>query len=183
MKSKAERDQTFEAIKTNLFTAGASVVKAAKSHEEMFNTALGAIADAMELNLDDQPQLKQVLDGSEANLLYEGLLLQRQEAETKGDFAAYMTAEEKLQQLEEFEALRLERQARMLEAKVRIQTAQRLLRTPPLESRESPTSTGWTAEKLKAQYKTLKAVEETFKVAAKSWKAAAEQVNQQNPVG
>lgn len=70
------------------------------------------------------PSLKQVVDGSQANLLYEALLLQRQEAETKGDFEAYVSTEEKLQQLEEFEVQRLERQARMLEAQVRIQSAQ-----------------------------------------------------------
>ncbi|WP_416669531.1 hypothetical protein [Egbenema bharatensis] len=81
----------------------------------------------MELNLEGVPALNQVVDGSEANLLYEVLVLQRQEAETKGDFEAYVSAEEKLQRLEEFEAQRLDRQARMLESQVRIQSAQKQL--------------------------------------------------------
>ncbi|MFM7427898.1 MAG: hypothetical protein ACKO7W_23350 [Elainella sp.] len=184
MRSRAERNQSFEAIKANLLTAGVSVVKAAKTHEEMFNTSLETIAEAMELNLDDRPQLNQVLDGSEVNLIYEGLLLQRQEAETKGDFDAYIKAEEKQQQLEEFEAIRLERQARILEAKVRIQTAQRQLASSASaiepEQHSQPPSSGWTADSLKAKYKTLKAVQDAFGIVAKSWKAAVDQINRQN---
>lgn len=93
----------------------------------------------MELNFEGIPELKQVVDGSEANLLYEALLSQRQEAETKGDFDAYACAEEKLQQLEEFEAQRLDRQARMLEAQVRIQSAQRQLIQEKPENMKPPT--------------------------------------------
>jgi hypothetical protein len=69
-----------------------------------------------------------VLDGSHANLVYESLLSQRLDAETSGDFEAYVAIEEKLQQLEEYEVQRLEREARKLEAEVRIAQAQQHLR-------------------------------------------------------
>ena len=179
MRSRAERNQDFEAIKSNLFEAGVSVVKAAKAHEEMFNTSLEAIADAMELDLGETPRLNQVVDGSEANLIYEALLLQRQEAETKGDFDAYVSAEEKLQQLEEFEAQRLERQARILEAQVRIQAAQRLLVPGETQPEKTATHQQWTEDALKARYKTLKKVRDELGIAAKSWKDAVEEANQQ----
>ena len=180
MKSRAERNQDFESIKSNLFEAGVSTVKAAKASEEMFNTSLGAIADAMELDLGDAPRLNQVVDESEADLIYETLLLQRQEAETEGDFDAYVNAEEKLQQLEEFEAVRLERQARRLEAQVRIQVAQRLLQSEAqVVQPEQPAVPRWTGSSLKAKYKTLKAMREALRVEAKSWKDAVEQANQQ----
>jgi TolA-binding protein len=68
-----------------------------------------------------------VLDGSQVNLVYESLLSQQQDAETSGDFEAYVAIAEKLQQLEEYEVQRLEQQARKLEAQVRIATAQRQL--------------------------------------------------------
>ena len=179
MRSRTERNQDFEAIKANLFEAGVSVVKAAKSHEDMFNTSLEAIADAIELNHEDAPRLNQVVDGSEANLIYEALLLQRQEAETKGDFDAYVSVEERLQKLEEFEAVRLERQARILEAQVRIQAAQRMLKDKlPVDQTESLV-TSWTEDSLKVQFKTLKAVRDALGITAKSWKAAADQANQQ----
>lgn len=178
MRSRAERNRDFEAVKSNLFEAGVSVVKAAKAHEEMFNTSLEAIADAMELDIGETPLLEQVVDGSEANLIYEALLLQRQEAETKGDFDAYVSAEEKLQQLEEFEARRLERQARMLEAQVRIQAAQKqLAQGEPQEKLE--TRQRWTEGTLKAQYQTLKKVRDELGVAARSWKDAVAEANQQ----
>lgn len=180
MRSRIERNQDFEAIKANLFEAGVSVVKAAKSHEDMFNTSLEAIADAIELNHEEAPRLNQAVDGSEANLIYETLLLQRQEAETKGDFDDYVSAEERLQKLEEFEAVRLERQARILEAQVRIQAAQRMLQDELTGTPPEPTGTqSWTEDSLKAQFKTLKAVRDALGIAAKSWKAAAEQANQQ----
>ena len=119
------------------------------------------------------------MDGSEANLIYEALLLQRQEAETKGDFDAYVSVEERLQKLEEFEAVRLERQARILEAQVRIQAAQRMLKDKlPVDQTESLV-TSWTEDSLKVQFKTLKAVRDALGITAKSWKAAADQANQQ----
>lgn len=172
MRSRAERNQDFEAVKSNLFAAGLSAVQAAKTHEDMFNTSLEAIANAMELDIEGTPRLNQVIDGSQANLIYEALLLQRQEAETKGDFDAYVSAEAKLQQLEEFEAERLERQARMLEAQVRIQAAQRQLEGEPEPDR-------WTESTLKAKFKTLKNLQDQLGVAAKSWKDAVQQANQQ----
>lgn len=80
------------------------------------------------INLDETgAALSGFIDGSQANLLHESLLLQRQEAEASADFEAYVSVETKLQQLEEFEIQRLERQARRIEAQVRIQTAQRQL--------------------------------------------------------
>jgi ribosomal protein L7/L12 len=178
MRSRAERNRDFEAVKSNLFEAGVSVVKAAKAHEEMFNTSLEAIADAMELDIGETPLLGQVVDGSEANLIYEALLLERQAAETKGDFDAYVSAEEKLQQLEEFEARRLERQARMLEAQVRIQAAQKLLDREEPPQKPEPRQI-WTESTLKAKYNTLKKVRDALGVAAKSWKDAVEEANQQ----
>lgn len=178
MRSRVERNQGFESIKSNLFEAGVSTVKAAKASEEMFNTSLGAIADAIGLDVQDTPRLNQTMDESEADLIYEALLLQRQDAETKGNFEGYVGAEEKLQQLEEFEVVRLERQARMLEAQVRIQVAQRLLQSAPqVAEQEQPATSSWTESSLKAKFKTLKAVRETLGVAAKSWKEAAEQMN------
>jgi hypothetical protein len=176
MRSRAERNQEFEAIKGNLFEAGVSVVKAAKAHQEMFNTSLEAIADAMEINLESTPQLNQVIDGSQANLIYESLLLQRQEAETTGDFDAYVSAEEKLQQLEEFEAKRLERQARMLKAKLRIQVVQTKLNSPTIQETES--SQRWTESTLKSKFKSLKQLEEQLGISAKTWKDAVKQANQ-----
>lgn len=83
----------------------------------------------MEINHEVSP-LSGVVDGSQVNLIYEGLLLQRQDAETDGDFEKYVRIEEKLQQLEEFEAQRLERQARILETQIRIRTAQQQLEAP-----------------------------------------------------
>jgi hypothetical protein len=178
MRSRAERNQDFEAIKSNLFDAGMSVVKAAKAHEEMFNTSLEAIADAMELNIGETPHLNQVIDGSQVNLIYEALSLQRQEAETKGDFDTYVSAEEKLQKLEEFEAERLERQARMLEAQVRIQTAQKQLAQEEPDS-QTTICQPWTESTLKERYQTLKNVRDELGIAAKSWKDAVKAANQQ----
>jgi hypothetical protein len=178
MRSRAERNQDFEAIKTNLFEAGVAVVKAAKAHEDMFHTSLEAIATAMELNLDDSPQLSGVVDGTHANLIYEVLRSQRQEAEVSGDYDLYVAIEEKLQRLEEFEAQRLDRQARSLEAQVRIQTARhQLARSQTVEAPASALSR-WTEASLKSTFKTLKAVRAALGIAARSWKEAVEQANQ-----
>jgi hypothetical protein len=142
----------------------------------MFNTSLKAIADAMEINLESTPQLNQVVDGSQANLIYEALLLQRQEAETTGNFDAYVDAEEKLQQLEEFEAKRIERQARRLEAQLRIQVAQAKLNSP--ETEEPASSQRWTESTLKSKFKTLNKLKAEMGISVKSWKEAVKQANQ-----
>jgi len=48
MKSRAEWNQRFEKVKESLYEAGVSTVKAAKAQEEMYKTALGALAEAYE---------------------------------------------------------------------------------------------------------------------------------------
>lgn len=172
MKRRAERQQDFEAIKSNLFAAGVSTVKAAKAQEEMFTTTLEALAEAYEgLGVN---QLGSGTDDSQASLsnLVENLLAQRQAALVDQDYSAYIEAEEKLQRLDELAVQRLERQVRLL-------VAQQQLVEFSAQKKDEVHSQTWTESTLKKKYKTLDEVRQTFSIGARTWKDAVKQVNEQ----
>jgi hypothetical protein len=182
MRSKAEREQDFEAIKSNLFEAGVSVLKAAQTHQEMFNTALESLADAIEMNAEELPQLTGAVDHPQSSSLWENLRLQRQASIAQSDFDELVRVEEKLQKLEEFDVQRLERQARLLEARLRIQAAQQQLKGQPTECQDQKKQdevsyNPWTENSLKKRFKNLAEVQKALGIPAKTWKAAVAEAN------
>lgn len=188
MRTKAERDQDFDAIKTNLFEAGVAALQAAQAGEQLFDTSLKAIAEAMNVTEDaagnaSRTAPKPVL--TEVNLIYEILLAERQDAEAAGNFEAYVAAARKLQTLEELAIEQLERKARKLEIHLRIANAQHQLSLISNATTTSPTSDSspstrkpWTESELKKEFKTLERARTAFGITATSWKQVVEKANQ-----
>ena len=173
MRRRSERQQDFDDLKQTLYDAGVSTVKAAKAQEEMFTTALEALADAYEANpipllnetTDQSPDLQPILDA---------LWAERQQALTQGDYDAYVAAETKLQHLDELRVARLERQVREITAQ---QQFERLTQAASAET-VAHGDNRWTEASLKAQYATLGAVRTAFSIKARSWKEAVQILNQ-----
>lgn len=170
MRKRSERQQDFEAIKQNLFTAGVATVKAAQAQENMYMTTLEALSEAYEgtgVNLLEAGE--QAPEADLATLL-DMLLAQRQTALANQDYDAYVETEEKLQRLDELAVARLERQVRLLEAQ------QKLVK---FASNSQPTSdqTVWTETALKKEYKTLTNLRNALGIKVRSWKEAVEQMN------
>lgn len=206
MKSRAERNKELEAIKGNVFEAGVSVLKAAKASEDLFDSSIKALAEAMDIDTADTTNEKQLPS------IHEVLIAQRQAAELTSDVDAYIAAVEKLEFLADVEVQQLERTARKLEAEVRIKTAKQQLEqfdrvtstsatdrvearnveavsqfsiTAPEQVVHSPSANTqldnqWTEAKLRAKFKTLRNVAKTLGQEAKSWKEAVKLANQLN---
>lgn len=177
MRRRADRNRDFENIKSNLFNAGVSVLKAAQAHEEMFLNSLEALTEAVEMQalpaaeFDYSPENADVIQP-----LLDKLLAERQAALTDQDVETYLEISEKIKQLKAVSVEELELEARKLEAQLRILGATRLLEeiSKPVSSDPAPR---WTIETLKAEYKSLAKVREAYSVPAKTWKEAVEQVN------
>ncbi|NJR38703.1 MAG: hypothetical protein HC781_07475 [Leptolyngbyaceae cyanobacterium CSU_1_4] len=205
MRTRAERNRGFESVKRNLFDAGVAVVNAAEAQEQLFDASVKALAEAVGIETEDSTKVLAGAIGVEAedsreiescttspsiNSIVGKLMTQRQEAEAAGDFDSYIDAEQKLETLYELEVVRLEREARKLEAQIRIQNAQKqltLLSQAPTPSSLKPepepapaskTPEAWTESKLKEKFKTLEGVRKEFSVKAKSWKEAVDLANQ-----
>lgn len=188
MRTRAERNRGFESVKQNLFDAGVAVVNAAEAQEHLFDASIKALAEAIGVETEDSTGIGSSADNPSTNSIVEKLIAQRQEAEAVGDFDSYIDAEQKLQTLDELEVARLEREARKLEAQIRIQNAQKqliLLSQAPIPSPSKPEPSPevkapevWTEGKLKEKFKTLDDVRKEFSVKAKSWKEAVNLVNQ-----
>ncbi len=174
MRRRRERQQDFDALKQTLYNAGVSTVKAAKAQEEMFTTALEALTDAYEAN--SMPLLNETaVSSSDVRSILDALCADRQQALTQGDYDAYVTAETKLQHLDELRVVRLERQVREI-------TAQRQLDRLTQRDHAQTVAKGgtpWTEASLKAEYGTLGAVQEAFSIKARKWKEAVQILNQQ----
>ena len=185
MRTRAERNRGFESIKQNLFDAGVAVLNAAEAQEQLFDASVKALAEAVGVEAEAYIEIDSSADGSSMNSIVEKLMVQRQEAEAAGDFDGYVDAEQKLQTLDELEVVRLEREARKLEAQIRIANAQKQLillsQTPnpivPEPKPEPKMPETWTESKLKEKFKTLDGVRKEFSVKAKSWKEAVDLVN------
>jgi hypothetical protein len=182
MRTRAERNQGFESVKQNLFDAGVAVLNAAEAQEQLFDASVKALAEAVGVETEDYAEIAPGADSSSMNSIADELMVQRQEAETAGDFDSYVAAEQKLQTLEELEVVKLEREARKLEAQIRIANAQKqliLLSQAPnpisLEPEPKMPET-WTESKLKEKFKTLDGVRKEFSIKAKSWKEAVDLV-------
>ncbi|WP_017297237.1 hypothetical protein [Nodosilinea nodulosa] len=170
MKQRSERQQEFEAIKQNLFTAGVATVKAAQAQENMFTTTLEALADAYEGMGPSQLEAGETQPEIDLAPIVEALLAQQQDALAKQDYGAYVDTEEKLQRLDELAVARLERQVRLLKAQQEL--AQVAVKPqPPVDK------TVWTEAALKKEYKTLGNLRNVLNLKARSWKDAVEQVN------
>lgn len=175
MKPRSERQQDFEAIKQNLFTAGVATVKAAQAQENMFMTTLEALSEAYEGTDINQLAAGETEPEADLTPMLETLLAQRQEALTRQDYEAYVEVEEKLQWLDELAVARLERQVRLLKAQQELTI---FAGKPP----SSTTSTAddrkvWTEAGLKKEYKTLADLQNALGVNVRTWKQAVEQVN------
>lgn len=202
MRTRAERNRGFEAIKQNLFEAGVAVLNAAEAQEQLFDASVKALAEAVGIEAEDSTkalaeaigdkaedsiEIESNTDSSSKNSIVEKLLAQRQEAEAAGDFDGYVNAEQKLQTLDELEVVKLEREARKLEAQIRITNAQNQLSllsqspnpiTPvPVPISEPEMLEKWTEIKLKEKFKTLNSVRKAFSIEARSWKEAVDLVN------
>lgn len=174
MRRRHERQQDFDDLKQTLYNAGVSTVKAAKAQEEMFTTALEALADAYEAN--PMPLLNETTDPSpDLQPILDGLWAERQRALSQGDYDAYVTAETKLQHLDELRVVRLERQVREKTAQ---QQLDRLTQSASAETVAIVDNSAWTEASLKAQYATLGAVKDAFSLKARSWKEAVQILNQ-----
>lgn len=172
MRRRSERQQDFELIKQNLFSAGVSTVKAAKAQEEMFTTTLEALTEAyegIEIN-----QLEAAVEEPTTNFrtLADPLITQRQAAIANGDYDGFVEVEKKLQQLDELAVIRVERQVRLL-------TAQQKLAQLTASSKRTVNTDDWTEAALKQEYRTVADVRKAFGIKARTWKDAVEQVNQQ----
>lgn len=185
MRTRAERNRGFESVKQNLFDAGVAVLNAAEAQEQLFDASVKALAEAVGAKAEDHAEIDSSVDGSSMNSILEKLMVQRQEAESAGDFDSYVNAEQKLHTLDELEVVKLEREARKLEAQIRIRDAQKQLsllsQTPnpiiPEPTPEPKIPEAWTESKLKEDFKTLDGVRKEFSVKAKSWKEAVDLVN------
>jgi hypothetical protein len=84
MRKRSERQQDFEAIKQDLFTAGVATVKAAQAQKNMYMTSLEALSEAYE---GAGANLLEAGEEPEADLasLLDTLLTQRQTALTNQD--------------------------------------------------------------------------------------------------
>jgi hypothetical protein len=182
MRTRAERNRGFESIKQNLFDAGVAVLNAAEAQEQLFDASVKALAEAVGVETEDYAEIDSSADSSFMNSIADKLMVQRQEAEIAGDFDSYVDAEQKLQTLDELEVVKLEREARKLEAQIRIANAQKQLillsQTPnPITPEPEPKMPeAWTESKLKEKFKTLDGVRKKFSVKAKSWKEAVDLV-------
>jgi len=187
MRTRAERNRGFESVKKNLFDAGVAVLSAAEAQEQLFDASVKALAEAVGVETEANAEVIDRIGGSSMNSMVEKLTVQRQEAEAAGDFEGYVDAEQKLQTLDELEVVRLEREARKLEAQIRIANAQQqldLLSQPliPIVSEPFPkpeVMEFWTEEKLREKFRTLNDVRKHFsiEIKSKSWKDAVELVN------
>ncbi|MBW4513633.1 MAG: hypothetical protein KME11_00230 [Timaviella obliquedivisa GSE-PSE-MK23-08B] len=201
MRTRAERNRGFESVKQNLFDAGVAVLNAAEAQEQLFDASVKALAEAVGIETEESPKVLAEAIGVEAedsteiesntdspskHSIVEKLMVQRQKAEAAGDFDSYIDAEQKLQTLDELEVVRLEREARKLEAQIRIENAQKqlsFLSQAPPSFTPKPISTPktpevWTEGKLKEKFKMLDNVRKEFSVKAKTWKEAVALVNQ-----
>ncbi len=170
MRPRSERQQDFETIKQNLFTAGVATVKAAQAQENMFMTTLEALSEAYEGTGAYQLDAGQTEPEADLTSILEMLLAQRQDALTSQDYDAYVEAEEKLQRLDELALARLERQVRMLKAQ---QDLAKFAGKPQPQADR----TVWTEAALRKEYKTLADLRSVFNINARTWKEAVEQVN------
>jgi hypothetical protein len=182
MKTRAERNRGFESVKQNLFDAGVAVLNVAEAQEQLFDASVKALAEAVGVEAEDYAEINSSADGSSMTSIVEKLMVQRQEAEAAGGFDSYVAAEQKLQTLEELEVVKLEREARKLEAQIRISNAQKQLillsQAPnPISPEPEPKMPEtWTESKLKEKFKTLDGVRKEFSIKAKSWKEAVDLV-------
>ncbi|MGF1571028.1 MAG: hypothetical protein ACFCVD_23625 [Nodosilinea sp.] len=167
MRRRADRQQDFDSIKTNLYAAGVSTVKAAKAQEEMFATTLEALAEAYETSGMNQLGAGADVPATDLRPILERLLAEKQAALEQGNYEAYVDAETKLQHLDELAVTRLERQVRLHIARQQLATL-----SQPHASAER-----WTESALKAQYKTLSQVKEEFRIKARSWQEAVKLIN------
>ncbi|MGF1519687.1 MAG: hypothetical protein ACFCVB_18055 [Nodosilinea sp.] len=178
MRSRSERQQDFESIKQNLFTAGVATVKAAQAQENMFMTTLEALSEAYEgtdEGADEGTGANQLDAGqtepkADLTSIVEMLLAQRQNALSSQDYDAYVEAEEKLQLLDELALARLERQVRMLKAQ------QDLAKFAGKPQPQSDTA-AWTEAALRKEYKTLANLRSAFNIKTRTWKDAVAQIN------
>ena len=185
MRTRAERNRGFESVKKNLFDAGVAVLSAAEAQEQLFDASVKALAEAVGIEAEADAEVIDRIGGSSMDSMVEKLMVQRQEAEAAGDFDRYVDAEQKLQALDELEVVRLEREARKLEAQIRITNAQQQLNLPaqplipitPEPTLKPEIPEAWTESKLKEKFKTLSSVRKNFSIEAKSWKEAVELIN------
>lgn len=173
MKPRSERQQDFEAIKQNLFTAGVATVKAAQAQEDMFMTTLEALSEAYEGTGINQLAAGETEPEADPSPMLETLLIQRQDALTRGDYDTYVEAEEKLQWLDELAVARLERQVRRLKAQQELT----IFADKPQPPEAAPDSKVWTEAALKKEYKTLADLQSALGINARTWKQAVEQAN------
>lgn len=181
MRSRVERQQGFQQVKSDLFEAGVSVLKAAQAQEDMFQTSLEALTEAYEDHMAEVPLLGVGETTAETDPIAAMLLNQRQEAIATTDFDAYVEVEKKLQLLDELAVTRLEREARKWEAQVRIQNAQRQLAvasSTALPASQPASDSAWTEKDLKAKYKTLDRLRQETGLQVSKWREAMEQMNQ-----
>lgn len=178
MKPRSERQQDFEAIKQNLFTAGVATVKAAQAQENMFMTTLEALSEAYEGTGIHQLAAGETEPEADLTSMLEMLLAKRQDALTHQDYEAYIEAEEKLQWLDELTVARLERQVRLLKAQ---QELTHFAGQPPSSTaataKEETGKKVWTEAELKKAHKTLADLQTALGIHARTWKQAVEQVN------
>lgn len=178
MKPRSERQQDFEAIKQNLFTAGVATVKAAQAQENMFMTTLEALSEAYEGTGVDQLAAGEPEPEADLTPMLETLATQRQDALNRQDYEAYVEAEEKLQWLDELAVARLERQVRMLKAQQDLTHFVGQSQPPTAATaREGADRKKWTEAELKKKYKTLADLQIALGIHARTWKQAVEQVN------
>ena len=185
MKKRADRQQDFEQVKTDLFEAGLSVVKAAKAHEEMFHTSLEALTEAYEAVGDSEANLPALAaapnasapsESMDTTLLIQLLQRQQQAAIATQSVDAYLAATETLLRLKTIVVEEIELTARRLEAEIRITTARQQLE--PLPNVPEPTRRAWTEAELRQEYKKLEKVRQVFGIEARTWQVAIDQVNQ-----
>ncbi|PZU95247.1 MAG: hypothetical protein DCF32_22535 [Leptolyngbya sp.] len=173
MKPRSERQQDFEAIKQNLFTAGVATVKAAQAQEDMFMTTLEALSEAYEDTGIHQLAPGETEPESDLTPILETLLTQRQDALNRQDYEAYVEAEEKLQRLDELAVARLERQVRLLKAQQELT----IFADKPQPPEAFSDRKVWTEAALKKEYKTLADLQSALGINARTWRQAVEQAN------
>ncbi len=169
MKTRAERDREFNAVRQTLREAGEYVLHAAKAQEDLFDASVSAVAEAMGIPEDASKPKILGMNTLDTNRFYTEAKAERDAAST---YEEYIAALEKLQRL-------LELEAGVLEAEVRIINAKRLLNPIPADLTVPPPKE-WTESELKKEYKTITGACQALGIEARSWKDVAKKANQKS---
>ncbi|MDX2229963.1 MAG: hypothetical protein NW220_10015 [Leptolyngbyaceae cyanobacterium bins.349] len=164
----AAMEANLAAMENHLFNAGVAILQASKTQEDIFQTSMEAIQEALEPGSPEAQTPVQSLAYQVANDSDQSISLAT-------IWARLNTIEQRLEYLIEH----------LIPTSKMLDTTQpprfSMVESTRIESSESPDGE-WTEKSLKKAYKTLAGVRAELGIAAKNWKSAVQEANAMKPV-